>query len=170
MNYVDYIILLFLIVGFILGFKDGIIRKVIGFVGFLLSIFVAVELSSSVGAYLTSFFNNERQVANIVAGIGIFFMAMLIVSILKRILHPVDRVNKFVNQFLGGIAGVIQMIFFVSALLILFSIFNFPNGRAQRKSVLYKPFYNILPITVDFILGSNSNAKQYLNEYIPKQN
>ncbi len=169
MNYVDYIILFFLIIGFILGFKDGIIRKLVGFVGLLISFFVAMELSSVVGAYLTPYFNNEPQVANIVAGIGIFFLLMLIVSILKRILHPVDKVNKFVNQLLGGIAGVIQMVFFISALLILFGIFNLPDGKAQNKSILYKPFYNVLPVTIDFVLGSDSSAKQYFNEYIPQR-
>jgi len=170
LNYVDYIILLFLFIGFILGFKDGIIRKIIGFVGFILAIFLAIKLAPIAGKQLVSFFNNELQVATIVSGIGIFFLAMLIVSILKRILHPVDKVNKFVNQLLGGIAGSIQMIFFISALLIIFNIFNFPNKNAQKKSLFYKPFYNVLPITIDFLLGTNSSVKQYLNDYIPEEN
>ena len=30
MNFIDYIIFVFLLIGFILGFKDGLVRKVIG--------------------------------------------------------------------------------------------------------------------------------------------
>jgi len=166
LNFIDYIIIGFLTIGFILGFKDGLVRKIIGLIGFFVSIGLAFEFSDSAGKLLQPFFNNDFSLAKTIGGIFIFFLAILIVAILKRILHPVDKVNRFVNQFLGGISGLIQMVFFLSAITILFGIFNFPSQKDIEKSILYKPVHDVVPLTVDFLMGENSKAKEFLNEYI----
>ncbi len=166
MNYIDYIIIGFIALGFILGFKDGLVRKIIGLIGLFLAIGLAFEFSDDAGVFLSSLFNGDLELATIIGGIFIFFSALLIVAILKRILHPVDKVNKFVNQLLGGISGAVQMLFFLSALLILFAIFNVPSETERNKSLLYKPVYKVVPFTVDLLMGENSKAKEFLNDYI----
>ncbi len=170
MNYVDYILLVFLVIGFVLGFKDGLVRKVIGLIGLVLALYLAFNFSDEGGALITPIFNGEKELASIVAGITIFFLTILIVSILKRILHPVDKVNRFMNQLLGGISGLIQMIYFLSGLLILLSIFNFPSQKIRKESYLYTPVYKVLPVTIDLILGENSSAKQFIDGYIGNDN
>jgi len=169
LNYVDYILLFFLLLGFVLGFKDGLIRKVIGFVGFLLALYVSFSFAEKFGTILQPIFNGEKELAEIVGGIVLFFLSILLVAILKRILHPVDKVNRFVNQLLGGISGAIQMLYFLSAILILLSIFNFPKESDKSKSVLYETVYKILPVTIDWVLGSDSSAKEFLNGYLPSE-
>ena len=170
MDYVDYILIFFLFIGFILGFKDGLIRKVIGFIGLLLAIFLAFNFADEGGKILAPIFNGERDLSVIVAGIIIFFLTILIVAILKRILHPVDKVNLFMNQLLVGISGLIQMVYFLSGVLILLSIFNFPHQKVRQNSYLYEPVYKVLPVTIDLILGENSSAKEFLDSYIGNNN
>ncbi len=168
MNYVDYILLFFLALGFILGFKDGLIRKIIGLVGLLIAVYLTFNFSDRFGAVLTPVFNGEKDLAVIIAGIVIFFLTILVIAILKRVLHPVDKVNRFINQLLGGISGLIQMVYFLSGVLILLSIFNFPHQKERQNSYLYEPIYRVLPVTIDFVLGKNSSAKEFLDGYIGK--
>lgn len=152
-----------------MGFKDGLVRKIIGLVGFVAALFLAFQFSSRAGAILLPVFNQDFDLAQIVGGIIIFFLSLFVVAILKRVFHPVDKVSKFVNQLLGGISGTIQMVYFISGFLILIGIFNLPSPKDREKSLLYGPMYSVVPFTVNLVLGENSQAKEFLNNYIDTQ-
>lgn len=166
MTYIDYIIIVIVLVGFLLGFKDGLVRKIIGLIGLILGVFFAIEFSSEVGSFLIPIFNDEIYFANIVSGFIIFFLTIFIASIVKRIIHPLDKVNKFVNQLLGGITGAIQIIVFISGFFLFLSIFNFPDKSTKEESLLYNGIAGIVPGAIDFVLGDHSKTKIYLQNYI----
>lgn len=161
MNYVDVVILVVLVIGFALGYKDGIVRKLIGLVGFILAVLFSYMFSDSVSVFIAPYFNNDFGLSRIIAGILIFFASLGIFSIIKRIVHPADKVNKFVNQLLGGIFGSLQMAFFVSGFLLFLHIFNFPPDDIRENSKLYKPVYSIIPTTIDLVLGEEDSAKLF---------
>ncbi|OGU33938.1 MAG: hypothetical protein A2068_00525 [Ignavibacteria bacterium GWB2_35_6b] len=166
MNYLDYIILLIILIGFLLGFKDGLVRKIIGLAGLALGILFAIEFSDDLGAFLTPLFNDEIYFSNIVSGFIIFFLTILITSIIKRIVHPLDKVNRFVNQFLGGLTGAIQIIFFISGFLLFLNIFSLPAKDSRDNSFFYNPVSSIVPATIDLILGDDSKTKDLFQQYI----
>lgn len=169
MNYLDYTIIAVIVIGFLLGFKDGLVRKVIGVLGLLVGIVLAFEFSADFGKWLLPIFDNEEYLANIVAGILIFLIVILIASIIKRIVHPVDKVNRFINQLLGGFSGAVQMIFFISGFLLFLNIFQFPNEPTREKSLLYAKVYSIIPATIDLIIGDSSKAGNFINDIIEKK-
>jgi membrane protein required for colicin V production len=166
--YLDYIILAIVIIGFLLGFKDGLIRKLIGLLGFIIAIALAFEFNNKVGKIILPFFNNDEYLSNLIAGILIFIIVILITSILKRIIHPLDKVNKFINQFLGGIVGVIQVLFFTSAFLILLNILGIPSNEDKKNSVSVSMVENLIPNTIEFFIGHKSKASDFIKEYIEK--
>ncbi len=168
MNYIDFILLGGLAVGFILGFKDGIIRKLIGLLGVVTGLFASFMLAETLGAILIGFFDNEKNLSNIIAGILIFFAVLALFSILKRVIHPADKINKFVNQFLGGIFGIIQMAYFLSGFLLFFHIFNLPPENIVKNSVSYETVYKLLPETIDFVLGDKNATQDYLKDFLKK--
>ncbi len=167
MNYVDVIILVMLVIGFALGFKDGIVRKLIGLGGLILAVLLSYMYSDSLGVLLAKYFNNDNDLSRIVAAILIFFGVLLIVSIIKRVVHPADKVNKFVNQILGGIFGALQMLFFLSGFLLFFHIFNLPPENIRENSKFYKPVYSVIPDTIDFVLGEK-NTEELFNQFLKK--
>jgi len=169
LNYLDYIIIVILLIGFLLGFKDGLVRKIIGLVGFVVGIGLAFEFSDKVAKITTPFFNNDEYLAGILAGILIFLVVIFIASIIKRIVHPLDKVNRFLNQFLGGVIGAVQIIFFTSALFLFLNIFSLPNIQQRNKSIFYNTVLNIIPKTIDFVMGHSSKATDYLKQYIEKK-
>lgn len=158
-----------MVIGFLLGYKDGLVRKVIGVLGLLVGLILAFEFSSDVGKWLLPIFDNEEYLAEIVAGILIFLIVVLIASIIKRIVHPVDKVNRFLNQLLGGFSGTIQMIFFVSGFLLFLNIFKYPSDTTREKSLLYEKVYSVIPTTIDLIIGDSSKAQSFINDFIEKE-
>ena len=166
MNFIDYIIFLFLLIGFILGFKDGLVRKVIGLLGLIIATALSFQFSSYAALYISPLFNNETYLAEIISGIVIFFLTISLIAIIKRVVHPLDKVNKFVNQMLGGLAGLIQLAFFISGFLLFLNIFDYPKENNRNESLAYYPMYNLVPKTIDLVIGSNSRAKDFIENII----
>ena len=166
MNYIDYFIIIVVLIGFLLGFKDGLIRKIIGLIGLIAGIALAFEFSDKLGAILTPFFNNDSYLANIISGILIFLVVILIASIVKRIVHPLDKVNRFLNQFIGGLIGSAQIVLFLSGFMLFLDIFNFPAKDVKENSLLYKPVHNIIPAAFDLVIGKHSKVSDIIKDFI----
>ncbi len=102
MNLVDFIIAVIALVGFILGFKDGFVRKIIGFTGFILAVILAINFASGLGKYMENAFGIEYYLSELIAGAVIFIGTIVLFAVLKRLIHPFDKVNNLVNQIVGG--------------------------------------------------------------------
>lgn len=164
MNYIDYVIFGVLAVAFILGFKDGFIRKLIGLAGIIVGIILAVKFSSWLGSIIAPVFDNEIYFARIAAGFIIFIAVIILAAVVKRIVHPHDKVNKMVNQVLGGVTGILQVLFILSGALFLLAILNVPNKTDCKKSLLYGSVYSVVPKSIDFIIGKKGYVKTYMDK------
>jgi membrane protein required for colicin V production len=166
LNLLDVIIILTAGIGFVLGYKDGLIRKLIGLVGFGLGIFLAVKLAGGFGKILEKIFGIEFYLSEIIGGIVIFLLIIFLSSVVKRVVHPFDKVNNLINQIIGGAVGAIQILFFVSAFLFLLNIFNAPSKKVKESSFLYQRTYNIVPSTVDYLNSYTPKTKEIIKDYI----
>lgn len=169
MNYLDIIIFAILLIGFLLGYKDGLVRKLIGLIGLIVAVYLAFTYSDDFGIYLNPIFNNEEYLANFFAGLIIFIVSIFVFSIIKRLVHPLDKVNRFFNQLFGGIAGAIQTLFFISGFLLFLNIFSIPDREDRDDSIIFNDVYNIVPTVIDFTLGSDSTAKDFIEDYIERK-
>jgi membrane protein required for colicin V production len=166
LNYLDIIIFAIIVIGFLLGFKDGLIRKIIGLLGLFVAFYVSFRFANSIGKLLLPIFNHEISLAEIFGGIILFFIVVLIFSVLKRIIHPLDKVNKLLNQVLGGVAGTIQVLFFISAVFLLLKMFNIPDKADKDKSLMYNKVSLIVPSSVRFVMGNNNSLQDYMQKII----
>ncbi|MFA7228801.1 MAG: CvpA family protein [Melioribacteraceae bacterium] len=169
MNYLDYLILIVIIIGFLLGFKDGLVRKIIGLIGLVIAVVLAFKFSGDLGKLISPFFNNDEYLSGVISGIVIFLVVILIASLIKRVVHPFDKVNRFINQFLGGVIGAVQITFFLSALFLFLNIFSFPGKQERNGSFSYSFILDLIPQSIDFVIGKNAKASDFLIKYIEKK-
>lgn len=166
MNTVDIIIFIVLIIGFILGFKDGFVRKLIGILGLIAAVIFTALFFEKLGTYIEYLFEIELYLSEIIAGTIIFLGTVLIFSILKRIVHPFDKVNNLINQIVGGIVGVIQLLFFLSAVFLLLNIFDVPDKKVQDSSLLYRTTYGAIPFTINYLKDYTPSPEEIIKNYI----
>jgi len=167
LNLLDIILLLFILIGFILGFKDGFVRKLIGLIGFGLAVFLAIKFAYSFGRTIESITGIEIYLSEIIAGILIFLGVIFVFAVIKRFVHPFDKVNNFINQLTGGLVGGIQILFFLSGFLIILNIFNAPGKESKENSLLYNKVYKIIPATIEYISKRyEAEPKKVLKNYI----
>lgn len=166
MNPYDLIIIITVLVGFILGFKDGFVRKLIGLIGFGLAIVLAVMLKDDLGEMVEFAFDIEIYLAEIIAGITIFFGVILVFTLLKRVIHPFDKVNNLINQLVGGVVGILQLLYFLSAVFLLLNIFDIPGKSTKESSAFYNITYKVIPVTIDFLTNYTTQPKKIINDFI----
>ena len=166
MNLVDIIIVVVVLVGFILGYKDGFVRKLIGLIGLGAAIFLAAKFASAFGQMIDNFFGIEFYLSKIIAGVLIFLCVIVIFSIIKRLVHPFDKVNNLINQIAGGVVGVVQILFFLSAVFFLLNIFNAPSQKVRKNSLFYQKVYDIIPSAIDYLNNYTPETKKFIKEYI----
>jgi membrane protein required for colicin V production len=166
LNPIDLITIITVLVGFILGYKDGFVRKLIGLIGFGLAIFLAAMLKDDLGEMVEYALGIEIYLAQIIGGIAIFFVVILIFALLKRVIHPFDKVNNLINQVVGGVVGIFQLLYFLSAVFLLLNIFNFPGNSAKESSVFYDITYKVIPVTIDFLTNYTPNPNKIINDII----
>jgi membrane protein required for colicin V production len=154
------------LVGFILGFKDGFVRKLIGLIGFALAIVLAVLIKDDLGEMVEFAFDIEIYLAEIIAGITIFFGVILVFTLLKRVIHPFDKVNNLINQIVGGVVGILQLLYFLSAVFLLLNIFDIPGKSVKESSTFYNITYKVIPVTIDFLTNYTPESKKIINDFI----
>ena len=163
------IIVATVLVGFILGYKDGFVRKLIGIIGFALAIISAAVLKDDLGRLIEYAFGMEFYLAEISGGVLIFFTVILIFTLLKRVIHPFDKVNNLINQLIGGVVGVVQLLYFLSAVFLLLNVFDIPGENAKSESAFYSNTYQIIPVTIEFLTNYTPDTKEIFEEYLNDQ-
>ena len=162
----DILIIAGVIIGFILGFKDGFIRKLVGLIGFILAVVAAVFFAGKLGLFIESLFRIEYYLAEIIGGIFIFISIMTLFVFLKRVVHPFDKVNNLINQIVGGIVGALQILFFLSAIFIVLNIFDLPDNKTKKESLLYTPTLNVIHYTIQYISYYTPEPRKLIEDYI----
>ena len=166
MNYLDAVVLAVVFIGFILGYKDGLVRKIIGLAGFALAVLLAALYSDWLGKIVESVFGIEFYLSQIIAGIVIFLATVFVFSVIKRLVHPFDKVNNFINQTLGGVIGAVQLLYFLSGVFFILNIFGAPSEHSKENSIFYQKVYNIIPATVNYINSYTPKTKEIIKDYI----
>jgi membrane protein required for colicin V production len=138
----------------------------IGFVGFIFAIVFAALFKDDFGSMIEKFFSIEYYFAEILAAILIFFTTVIIFSILKRIIHPFDKINSLINKLVGGIVGGFQILFFVSVIFLFLDIFGFPEKQSKKNSVFYSHTYSLVPQIFDFIKGYTPDTEKIIQDFI----
>lgn len=139
MNLLDGIILIPLLFAGFQGFRNGLMREVIGLVGVVLSLFLSFR-------YLDA---TSRAVADVITisdtYLPIVAFAVLFLSLLagvQALIYLLEKILKLAmlsipNRLLGLAFSVLKSSLFISIFLILLAQFNLPDEELREGSLLY---------------------------------
>lgn len=174
MNIIDSVLILFLLFGAVLGFKRGVIKSVISFVGIIIVVLLSLYLKDILASFLYTnfaFFNTGIKAINIIIYQVIAFLIVFIIlySILKLIIKVsglIELLLKFTvilsipSKILGAIFGFFE--FYIFAFIILFTISTFNiQSSIIEGSKLNDKILNNTPVLTNS-LGNSYNAMKEL--------
>ncbi len=162
-NYIDYTVIIFVIIGFFLGLKDGLIKKIISLAALIAAIFISITFSHEVKKLVMQFTSLDALPAMIIAFSIIFVVSFIFASILSRLLKPRDGVISLINKLMGGVVGVLQIWLLLSAVFIFLNLFSFPDKESRISSHLYSFTFSLIPNTFKVIEKVVPSTKEFFD-------
>jgi len=143
MNWIDIVILCFILLMLILGIKKGLIIGLASFVALVLGIYAAVHFTNWVDKLLTDHLGWNGHWLPVISFAIIFLLVVIAVMLLAKGLEKLLKLVGigFLNRLFGGIFGILIAVFILSVIIFIFNHAD-PGEKiihksAKENSVLY---------------------------------
>jgi membrane protein required for colicin V production len=169
MNALDYFLIIPIVIGFIWGVFNGLIKELTSLVAIVLGIYGAKICAPFVAHFLMTNLKFTKVIAFPFAYILLFIAISLSMNLLAKIISSILSTIALggVNKFLGGVFGGLKIALIISILLNLFNAidrqFSILKAETKSKSIAYKPLIKMAPELWDETKKRNTKESK-LNE------
>src|SRR5690554_2041409 len=157
MNYIDIILVLFLLFAAINGFRKGLILEVASLAALILGVWGAIEFSYITTGFLTERMGVESNHLNLISFIVTFVIIVILVHLVGSSLSKLIEVAMlgWLNRITGLVFGFLKTAFILSILLLVFNKIDTEvhilSPETKAESQLYEPIRKFAPSVFPFI-------------------
>jgi uncharacterized membrane protein required for colicin V production len=142
----DWFVIGFVVVMFVLGWAQGVVRRLLGIAAVVFSFLLAVQLRDALGSFLASYWVQfPPEYSYMIAFAFLFVVFMVISTIVIQMTYkpaPVFTKAPILDEVLGGVLGIVQALLIIGAgIAILDSFFRLPVGIGETQVQLFKDLY-----------------------------
>ncbi|MEA2536583.1 MAG: Colicin production protein [Chloroflexota bacterium] len=132
----DWLVLAFAVVMFVLGFAQGVIRRLLGIVSIAFSFLLAANLRDTLGSFFATYWLQFPREYSYMLAFGILFLvATLIFALVSQSFYkraPIFAQYPVLDELLGGLLGVVQALLIIGCgIAILDSFYRLPVGIGE---------------------------------------
>lgn len=161
----DLLVVLYFAGFFVLGYFQGTIRRLLGIASILFSFLLAANLREPLGQFLASNWRQFPEQYSYMIGFGTVFIAgsiaftVVIQGFYKT--QPLFAKQRFADEILGGVLGLLQAAIFLGCLIIVLDSFFTVPGIPTSP--------NELPLIRDFwgAFNTSNTAGLFRDTIIP---
>jgi len=163
MTVFDWIVIITLLLFGFQGFRNGLVKEVLGIIGIGLGIFLTIQYMNVVAGLIYSYFPNSHVYVPYIAAFIIFFSTIIVVYLLIFILTKIlDLVALGLpNRLLGLLFSIFKTGLIISLVLVILSGFGVPGKKTRDQSKTYPYIVSLAPVTFNFISHFYPGAKDY---------
>ena len=169
LNGFDLIILIFLLVAFVNGYRKGLVMMLVGLATVILAAVFAGKLAVTVLPYLQKTFDFSPQVTHVLSYVAAFLAIAAVVSLIGFLVQQVfESVNlNFINRILGGVVSMGTTVVVLSILLNLILMLDgeekIIKPNIKQKSFFYEKVRVAVPAIVPYL------NKEVWEEFVPEK-
>lgn len=162
MNTLDFIILIALAGGLVVGLRAGLIKQVLSFAGLIVAFVLSFQLMKPVGAMAAGSLGISNDIAPLVGFVLVFLAVQVAVFALIRSLQAIVGALKLsgVNRLLGGAVGAFKASLALSVLFLVLGNLEVPSEETQEESAFYEPVATMVPATWDYLAEAVPQLEQ----------
>jgi uncharacterized membrane protein required for colicin V production len=143
---VDLIVFFGLFGMFILGFVQGIVRRVIGIMSMLFSLVLAAQLRDPIGNYLVGWWSDQPPEYSRMIAFGAVFVAGVVASTvgIQWFYRPTPLLPRYpvLEEVIGGLLGLFQGVILLAAMfLIIDPFYNLNTGPTTNEFVILRTIH-----------------------------
>lgn len=162
---IDFVVVLFFLFFFVLGFAQGTLRRLLGIASILFSFLLAANLAAPVSDFLGANWTQFPREYSYMVGFGTIFIASAIAFalVVQGFYTPqaLFARARFADEILGALLGLVEAaILFAILLIILDSFFRIPGIPADPQEL---PFLRELWTVLD----TSKMAEIWRETFIP---
>lgn len=168
MNWLDFVLLALLVGSIALGVKRGLIREVMGFVGLIIGVVIAINKVDAVTAWVLSHMKASPVVVSFVSFVLIlvfFYFAFRLLGMLFNKALSLSSLGR-IDQVGGGLVGFIRGWVLVG--FVLFLLFYLPFPQRFYDSIENSFFAPALTGSVPMLYESTDFLHPQSPEFMPK--
>jgi uncharacterized membrane protein required for colicin V production len=138
----DLVVFLALLAMFIVGYAQGIMRRLLGILAILFSLGIAAQLRAPLGNYLAQQWTASRPEYSWMIAFGVIFLGAAIALSLgiQFSYRPAPIINRYpvLDEILGGVLGVLEGLIILAAILIIIDPYfsSFPTQPSAEFAPL----------------------------------
>lgn len=154
----DVVAFLFLLGMFILGYVQGMARRIFGIIALAFSLLVAAQLRDPLGSYLAGEWSNAPPAYSYMVAFGALFLAFGIALSLgiQLAYRPAPLLPRYpvIDEILGGVLGVLEgVVLLVALLLVTDPYFLGPAGQAAAAGE-FQPLRALHDLVTDSVTAA----------------
>ncbi|MFN0158874.1 MAG: CvpA family protein [Bacteroidota bacterium] len=147
-DFIDIFLIAGLLIGAALGYRAGVMRKLLSLLALIGSIVLASHLMKSVGSFFTETVLLSEPTGSIV-GFAVVVLVIMVGIILLYKNYASKGMPKIQSQVFGVILGMIETTIIISLLLLMFKLYDWPDKETRDNSLLYTPLIKATPVLFD---------------------
>lgn len=165
MNYIDIILVIFLVLAAVNGFRKGLILEVASLAALILGVWGAIEFSDVTSEFLTENLGWEFNHMNLISFVITFVIIVILVHLVASSLSKLVEVAMlgWANRITGMVFGVVKTAFILSILLLIFNKIDedvhIISTETKLNSQLYEPIRKFAPSVFPFISNWEKDEK-----------
>lgn len=160
----DFLFAFPLIISALLGFRDGLVRKVVAIAVVIGGMFLSQLFMKDVADLLVKYISTDKSSAPITAYFMIFFTLILLQSLLYRLLAKGYKIGGIADRIIGCGLGLLEAALILSVVLVMFSLRGIPDRKTARDSRAYGTLISLAPLITDFATNIIPEAKESLEK------
>ncbi len=144
MNWIDLIIIVFLVFGLARGFINGFIKELASLLALVLGIWGAIKFSTFTAAKLYDYFDMTGQYVGIAAFLITFIIIVIIIHFIGLAVDKfVETISLgFLNSLLGIVFGIFKTVLILSVIFVILNAIDAKHHFLPRKQIEESKFYN----------------------------
>ena len=157
----DILIFVPILICILFGLRDGIVRKLVAISVLIAGLILGHIYMRDVGNFLASHWKINNEDAPIDGFLIIFLGLLILQGFLYRIVAKNYKIGGIADRIGGIVLGFTEGVLFVSSMLFIFAMTDFPDRNNKHDSEFYKSVVNVAPQILDFVstVGPDSYEK-----------
>lgn len=165
MNYIDYVIVILIVIAAVRGVVKGLVYEVASLIALIGGVWGAIKFSYATETFIVERLNFENDYIDVIA---FLVTLVLIIVVVHLVAKAIEKVLKSValgglNRLLGAVFGVCKALFILGILLIVAEKLDesfpvIPEDHIE-ESRFYEPLRNVAVNTFPFVQGFYDDIK-----------
>lgn len=169
MNYIDYIIIIFVLIGVIEGIFKGFIVEIASLAAFILGIWGAIKFSGIMSDFMVQHWDMQSEYVKTFAFLITFILIIIAVHFIGKLIQFIIRAVSlgFLDRIAGAVFGAIKTLFVLCVIILLLERVQekFPiiSSQATAESRFYQPLSKLSTTAFPFLKDIYNDIQEEIN-------